>query len=122
MITKDKYFSKKVKVLLFEAYRRNELFAKHDSWENSKPLEKRWLGLGTEAAYKPGLKAGLFVFFDGETPPIRCQGWLCLTESGIKEMRKHESEFKETLESALKDGYGKTIHANYQLAGGLTRT
>ena len=62
--------NKSVKFLLFEAYRRNEM---RDSHENSKPLNKRCLGLGTAAAYKPALEAGLMTFHNGRTPPTRCQ-------------------------------------------------
>jgi hypothetical protein len=58
----------RVKQLLFEAYRRNEM---SDSWEKEKSIRFRWLGLGTEAAYRPIIDAGLMVFHDGRTPPKR---------------------------------------------------
>lgn len=80
-----------IKGLLFEAYRRNNMA---DHFEKTKRLSQRWLGLGTAAAYRPVIQAGLMRFYNGRTPPPRCMGWLCLTEQGIKKMQEHEEEFK----------------------------
>jgi len=109
---------KHVKRLLFEAYRRSEMV---DSHENREDLKNRWLGLGTEAAYRPGIEAGYFVFHDGRTPPRACMGWLVLTDKGIKAMTQLKNEFKMHLKEMKKAGYDKTLRANYSLAGGFAR-
>lgn len=93
--------TQRMKALLFEAYRRNEMCL--DTHEHSKPMTQRWLGLGTEAAYRPVLDAGLMRFHDGRTPPKRCMGWLCLTEEGVEILKAHEAEFQEKLEQLRKD-------------------
>lgn len=108
-----------VKKLLFEAYRRNQMC---DDFEKGKPLEKRWLGLGTEAAYRPALEQGLMAFHDGRVPPKRCMGWLVLTQEGIKAMEKLEEEFKTVLDDMVRSGYLDTLLANYQMLGGITCT
>jgi len=77
--------------LLFEAYCRN---ATADEHERAKPLDARWLGLGTASAYHNGIKAGLFVFHNGRTPPARCKGWLCLTTQGVQELHARDAEFR----------------------------
>jgi hypothetical protein len=111
--------NKSVKFLLFEAYRRNEM---RDSHENSKPLNKRWLGLGTAAAYKPALEAGLMTFHNGRTPPPRCMGWLTLTDAGIEEMKKSQREFSAVMQDLhKKTKYDESYQAHYVLAGGFTR-
>ena len=107
-----------VKRLLFEAYRRNDM---GDSHEKSRDLKSRWLGLGTEAAYRPGIEAGYFVFHDRQTPPRGCMDWLVLTDEGIKAMNSLEDEFCTRLDAMKEAGYGKSLLANYQLIGGLTR-
>jgi hypothetical protein len=115
-----------LKGLLFEAYRRNDMTesVRPNGLEMQKPLSERWLGLGTEAAYRPALAAGLMRFHDGQTPPPRCMGWLCLTDAGIKEIQKHEEEFKRVLGLLKADtttgGYACSYAANYMLAGGIT--
>lgn len=104
--------------LLFEAYRRN---AMADSHERSKSLRHRWLGLGTEAAYRPVLEAGLMVFEDGKVPPPRCMGWLCLTEDGIKAMIARLPRFRPVLAEMLQsEPYRRSFRANFMLAGGLS--
>ena len=107
-----------VKRLLFEAYRRNDM---GDSHEKSKDLKNRWLGLGTEAAYRAGIEAGYFIFHDGRTPPRGCMGWLVLTDEGIKAMNSLEDEFRTRLDAMKEAGYGESRFANYQLMGGLVR-
>ena len=110
--------SKKLKSLLFEAYRRND---KVDAHEKGKPLTQRWLGLGTAAAYRSAVDAGLMQFHDGYIPPPRCMGWLCLTDKGVKEMAKHAAEFQRVLHALKEDSdYQRSYIANYQLAGGRT--
>jgi hypothetical protein len=109
----------KIRALLLEAYRRNEMA---DAHEKAKPILDRWLGLGTAAAYRPALEAGL-MRFHGCTPPPRCMGWLCLTQTGLDAMQSQQKDFSERL------AYRKQKAANsrqgyldsYQLAGGLTR-
>jgi hypothetical protein len=98
--------------LLFEAYRRNEMTL--DQVERSKPLSERWLGLGTAAAYRPVLDAGLMRFFDGKTPPVRCMGWLCLTELGIQKMKEYEGEFKGSIPAYTHYSW------TYMMANGIT--
>lgn len=108
----------KLKFLLFEAYRRNDMA---DDWEKSKPLNQRWLGSGTEAAYRPALNTGLMRFHDGKTPPPHCQGWLCLTQQGIMELEKYEQEFKRALDDLKADSdYKRSYRARYMLAGGIS--
>jgi hypothetical protein len=106
----------RIKSLLFEAYRRNEMTL--DDHEKSKPLSERWLGLGTAAAYRPVLDAGLMRFFDGEIPYKRSMGWLCLTELGIEEMQKHEIEFKMSCRNSIYNHYSY----GYMMANGMTST
>ena len=109
--------SKSVKSLLFEAYRRNMM---EGSFEENKPIQRRWLGLGTEDAYRPAIDAVLMVFHDGRTPPPRCMGWLVMTEKGVKALQEHEDEFKVVLDEIKERGYEKTYLSQYMLAGGLT--
>jgi len=105
--------------LLFEAYRRNHMFDPH---ERAKPLDQRWLGLGTEAAYRPVLGKGLMRFHDDRNPPPRCMGWVCLTELGIKVMKELEPQFqKELQELHSSPRYKSSLRAQYTLAGGITR-
>jgi len=109
--------SPKVKVLLFEAYRRN---AMSNPLEARKPLLKRWLGLGTEAGYRPILKAGLMRFHDDQAPPPRCMEWLCLTPAGIAAMERHTTEFAQALQALRSDPhYQSSYAANYMMAGGV---
>lgn len=107
-----------VKRLLFEAYRRNEMAC---SLELSKPLNKRWLGLGTEAAYRPAIKEGLMTWFDGKVPPVRCMGWLVLTTKGIATIHSLDAEFSKRMKE-LNDmeEYKNSWRSQYQLAGGMT--
>lgn len=109
--------------LLFEAYRRNAMIdsANRFEIEKAKPFTKRWLGLGTEAAYRPAIRAGLMVFHDGKTPPPRCMGWLILTKKGAIAYKEHENRLSTKWKSILKDpDYQRSLLAHYQLAGGLT--
>jgi hypothetical protein len=109
----------KVKRLLFEAYRRNRIA---DAHERSKRLDQRWLGLGTEAAYRPAIKDGLMTWHDGRMPPRRCMGWLVLTEAGITVMASMEEEFSKAMDDLEQDpAYQRSYLSQYQLVGGLTR-
>ena len=92
-----------------------------DAWERAKPLNKRWLGLGTYSAYKSAVDAGYMAWHDGEKPPPRCMGWLVLTDAGIKAMKSCEVEFKATLDIMMERGYARTLSACYMLAGGLRK-
>jgi len=103
------------KQLLFEAYRRNEMA---DSHERSKPLSQRWLGLGTEAAYREALDAGLMTWANS-VPAHRCMGWLVLTKKGIQAMQKCASEFEQAMQRMIEGGYKRSILSHYMLAGGL---
>jgi hypothetical protein len=102
--------------LLFEAYRRDDMA---DARERSKPLHERWLGLGTEAAYRPAIEAGLMRFHDGRTPPPRCMGWLVLTPAGISTLWGLRREFEEQLAGLKRTRYPQQLRAQYQLCGGL---
>lgn len=117
--------SHRLKCLLFEAYRRNDMADEH---ERSKPLLKRWLGLGTEAAYREALESGLMRFHDDQKPPPRCMGWLCLTETGIDALLDNAPQFAAVLEQMKRDqgqngkrAYANSYRANYMLAGGITQ-
>jgi len=101
----------KQKRLLLEAFRRNSM--KH-SYELSKPILCRWLGLGTEAAYRPVLQAGLMRWWDGRKPAKRCMGWLCLTEKGLEVLFDSYPEFQRDLEYRSKKPFD-----NYVLANGV---
>ena len=105
--------------LLGEAYRRLDMA---DSHERSKPLIDRWVGLGTETIYRPVLEAGLMHWHDGQTPPKRCMGWLCLTQDGITLMWDRRHKLKGGLKLLKSNtGYNSSLVANYQLAGGLSK-
>jgi len=106
------------KKLLFEAYRRNNI---EHSTEQGRPIEERWLGLGTDAAYRQMIDSGLMQFHNNHIPPTRCMGWLVLTNLGIKAIKEYESEFKEILDGMKRSGYDRSILANFQLAGGITK-
>lgn len=108
-----------VKQLLFEAYRRSRMNGEPDK---GKPLEQIWLGLGTEATYRPAIDAGLMKFHDGQTPPKRCMGWLVLTDKGVEKLREYEPEFEKRMEKMVKSGYWQTYEAHYELMGGITAT
>jgi hypothetical protein len=113
----EKKVSISIKRLLFEAYRRNKMEELH---ERSKPLEQRWLGLGTKSAYKSVLDAGLMTWFNGRTPPIRCMGWLVLTPKGIVLFKQLEKEFEAHYKRMVDSGYySNSIRANFTLAGGM---
>ena len=101
--------------LFFEAHRRLKTA---DGYECSKPILERWIGLGTEAAYHPALQEGLMVFHDKQNPPPRCMGWLCLTESGLKILRKVQREHKEHLDCLCDP---KRFENQYMLLGGFTK-
>lgn len=106
-----------VNELLFEAYRRLDM---GDEWERSKPLLRRWVGLGTAAAYRPVIEAGYMMFHNGITPPARCMGWLVLTEKGVEKLKELEPIFSERLRGwKTHTDYPSSILANYMLAGGL---
>jgi hypothetical protein len=112
-----KKISKAVRRLLFEAYRRNQ---KRDSFMQGQALLDRWLGLGTEAAYRPVLKAGLMRFSSGP-PAKRCMGWLVLTRKGANLMRALTPEFIDRMNALVGAGYNDSLAARFQLAGGITR-
>jgi hypothetical protein len=106
--------------LLFEAYRRKDMLTHEPNWQD-RPLEHWWLGLGTAAAYRPVLTAGLMRFHDGRTPGPRCMGWLCLTPEGIAVLEEYEARFAARLAEIKRDPrYQRSIVGNYQIAGGLT--
>src|SRR5512133_941492 len=108
--------TKRQTALLFEAYRRNDMIESgHDAVEQRKPLVGRWLGLGTEPAYRPVLDAGLMTWACG-VPAKRCMGWLKLTDKGAATMKEREQDFRETM-NQLKGNprYTKSAHANYML-------
>ena len=109
--------NKAIRRALFEAYRRNQMA---DAHEAAKPLVRRWLGLGSESAYRAALQAGMMRWVHDEPPPKRCMGWLCLTQAGIEAMRAHEAEFAETLARMNAHGYQHTYEAHYVLMGGLS--
>jgi len=92
-----------------------------DKWEREKPLTSRWLGLGTEAGYRPVLEKGLMVFHDGKMPPKRCMGWLVLTPKGVEVLESLEREFNESL-LRLKQNleYANSYQSKYMLVGGIT--
>lgn len=111
--------NKRVLGLLFEAYRRNDM-ARHDSWERQKPLTTRWLGLGTESAYRPLLTAGLMRWHNDRPPPKRCMGWLCLTKQGAKALYKHRHDFKQALTTMKAQAdYSRSYYSQYMLMGGI---
>jgi hypothetical protein len=85
----------KLKELLFEAYRRMNMFNMPD---NKQSLTDRWLGLGTKTTYLPALKSNLMVWTKGKEPLARCTGWLKLTENGVIEILKLEDEFRKQLD------------------------
>jgi len=111
----------KIIQLLFEAYRRNDM-ARFDKSEQAKPLHRRWLGLGTAAAYRSVIQAGLMTFHNGNIPHKRCMGWLCLTDKGIIAMKTLAAKFRfqEQIDLKSKYDYKKSIEFNYMLFGGLT--
>ena len=109
-------FPKAVKQLLFEAYRRNEMTL--DAQNMLTPLHRRWLGLGTEAAYRPVIVAGLMKFWDDKTPRRGCMGWLVLTEKGIAAMMQYNDEFAEVV-AKLRES--QDILLRYQCAMGITK-
>jgi len=81
-------FSKKanIKSLLGEALRR---YCLHHAGES---LSTAWVGLGTEAQYRPAVDAGLMTWHDGKLPPKRCMGWLVLTKKGEQEILRMMAE------------------------------
>jgi hypothetical protein len=106
-----------VKRLLFEAYRRSEM---GDAQERSKPIGKRWVGLGTVAAYRPGIAAGLFMFVNDSPPSPRCMNWLVLTEKGVTALIDNIEEFVDELRRLRTDpAYNRSMQSHYSLAGGL---
>ena len=62
--------------LMIEALRRYCMF------HPGEPLHQAWIGLGTEADYRPAIKDELMKWHDNKQPPPRCAGWLVLTEKG----------------------------------------
>ncbi len=93
-----------------------------DVFDKDKSITQRWIGLGTSAAYRPALNEGLMVFHDGRTPPVRCMGWLVLTEKGAALLEEHGSMFQEILDKLNKiPEYRHSYVANFQLTGGLSK-
>jgi hypothetical protein len=107
------------KRLLFEAYRRNDMAVEsHADWQLKKPLDQRWLGLGSRAAYRSVLDAGLMVFHDGQNPPPRVSGWLVLTSWGVTALFECENEFKQALSDLKRNfDYQRSLRSQYNLAG-----
>jgi len=113
-------YSKRVKSLLFEAYRRNRM-AQADDYESRKSMTERWLGLGTEAAYRPVIEKGLMRFSYGETPKPRWMGWLVLTDSGVAALEELREEFEPVMERLESNpAYQGSYVANYMTVGGIT--
>lgn len=106
------------KSLLFEAMRRD---AMADNHEKSKPLNKRWLGLGTASVYRPVLEAGLMAWHDGRPPAKRCMGWLVLTDAGVTALWDNRAELDPALTRLQADpNYQRSYLSSYSLAGGFT--
>ena len=111
--------SKRQKELLFEAYRRNDMC---DSREKQKPINRRWLGLGTAVAYKLMIESGLMTFHDSRIPPKGCMGWLVLTQYGIALLEENKKEFAIKLKELKSNPlYQGSYISQYQLAGGITK-
>lgn len=83
-----------------------------DNIEQQQPMTKKWLGLGTYAEYRPLINKGLFVFHNGQKPPARCMGWLCLTSKGVKWFEENRVHVEERVNSDLKNN----ALAHYQLS------
>ena len=73
----------KVEELLREAIRRWLAFG------INKPILDCWIGLGTEAEYRPAIKAGLMKWVCVAPPPPRCPNWLQLTPEGEDAIREY---------------------------------
>lgn len=116
----DKRLTSQIRFLLFEAYRRLDMIST-DYIQEGKPITKRWVGLGTEAAFRPAIEAGLMHWFDDEQPPPRCKGWLCLTELGVTVLWDHRAEFEKMLQGLKEDSrYQRSTVSQFTLAGGLS--
>jgi len=110
---------KTLRGFMLEAHRRIEI---GDDAERGLPLTRKWVGLGTAAAYKPMVEAGYMTFHDGKIPPPRCMGWLVFTETGaakyqelLPDLQRAYAEFQK----AIKGGNGYLWE--YSLFGGLAR-
>jgi hypothetical protein len=110
--------SKRVTYLLFEAYRRNDLINRQLGEKT--PLESRWLGLGTEAAYRPIIEAGLMTWVSGQPTAPRQARWLKLTAAGVEAFAAYEKELSEALaELKRSEAYQREYSSRFQLAGAL---
>lgn len=107
--------------LMLEAYRRNEMFQRtEDRHELLKPLGERWIGLGTEPAYRAAFAAGLMRWAPRcGVPAKRCVGWVALTPEGVAQFTEHEAELKAEFQRRKGPRYEASILGNYTLAGGL---
>lgn len=99
--------------LIIEADRRLRTCDLH---EKSKPVLSRWIGLGTEAAYRSAIQQELMRWHNGQVPPPRCMGWLCFTRKGLKEYRRIKRENRHLFS---KPDTNK-IENNYMMYGGIT--
>lgn len=112
-------YTRAQKALLFEAYRRNDMALQRPT-EAKLPLTLRWLGLGTRSAYRSVLDANLMVFHNGKNPPVRCMGWLVLTEEGVRALAELTPEFEAALKALKQDkSYQRSFISQYVLAGGI---
>ena len=107
--------------LMIEAIRRIKMADRH---EKSKPILERWVGLGTEAAYRPAIKAGLMKFVRqfslDPVPPPRCMGWLHLTPKGLKVLRQIKKGNKPWVDHVCNDS--QRLDNQFMLAGGYVKT
>ena len=99
--------SKKLRTIMFDAYRRRDILKYKDI-----PITQQWLGLGSQSVYRPALEKGLMRWAI-EEPPKRCQGWLCITENGLELLDELSPEFGKSLKE-IKSGPNGVLY-DYQL-------
>lgn len=75
---------RKTLLLLLEAYRRWVAIGSNPD----KSLGDKWLGLGTDAEYRPIIKEGYMIWVNYEAPDPRIMGWLKLTTKGEEVIRQ----------------------------------
>lgn len=99
-----------IKEILFEAFRRNKIA---DSCDLSKPMNKRWLGLGYKTTYKVAVEDGYMAWIFG-APKDRCMGWLHLTDKGVEALNLLIPEFEEKWEKMEKSSYSEDRRIGYK--------
>lgn len=72
---------------LTEALRRHFL---NSDLNRRKVITEQWLGLGTEADYRPAIQEGYMTWISGQPAP-RIMGWLKVTEKGAAVLEKMKS-------------------------------